>query len=109
MFAAFAFVILLGTVFPLISEALSDDRVTVGVPYFERMSMPIGMVLLSHGLFTFGDTCEQAYDRHLELIDLARAHLDALAPSDRAAAAEAAAPAAARVCCIDAVALADRR
>jgi cytochrome c-type biogenesis protein CcmF len=46
VFAAFAFVILLGTVFPLISEALSDDRVTVGVPYFERMSMPIGMVLL---------------------------------------------------------------
>ncbi|MBX3312927.1 MAG: heme lyase CcmF/NrfE family subunit [Actinobacteria bacterium] len=46
VFAAFAFVILLGTVFPLISEALADDRVTVGVPYFERMSMPIGMVLL---------------------------------------------------------------
>ena len=46
VFAAFAFVVLLGTVFPLISEALSDDRVTVGVPYFERMSMPIGMVLL---------------------------------------------------------------
>jgi cytochrome c-type biogenesis protein CcmF len=46
VFAAFAFVVLLGTVFPLISEALSDDRVTVGVPYFERMTMPIGLVLL---------------------------------------------------------------
>jgi cytochrome c-type biogenesis protein CcmF len=46
VFAAFAFVVLLGTVFPLISEALNDDRVTVGVPYFERMTMPIGLVLL---------------------------------------------------------------
>ena len=46
VFAAFAFVVLLGTVFPLISEALSADRVTVGVPYFERMTMPIGLVLL---------------------------------------------------------------
>ncbi|MGI8710956.1 MAG: heme lyase CcmF/NrfE family subunit [Acidimicrobiales bacterium] len=46
VFAAFAFVVLLGTVFPLISEALSRDRVTVGVPYFERMAMPIGLTLL---------------------------------------------------------------
>ncbi|MBX3285895.1 MAG: heme lyase CcmF/NrfE family subunit [Actinobacteria bacterium] len=46
VFAAFAFVVLLGTVFPLISEALNDDRVTVGVPYFERMTMPIGLLLL---------------------------------------------------------------
>lgn len=46
VFAAFAFVVLLGTVFPLLSEALSNDRVTVGEPYFDRMTMPIGMVLL---------------------------------------------------------------
>ena len=46
VFAAFAFVVLLGTVFPLISEALNNDKVTVGVPYFERMAMPIGLTLL---------------------------------------------------------------
>jgi cytochrome c-type biogenesis protein CcmF len=46
VFAAFAFVVLLGTVFPLIAEALNGDRVTVGVPYFERMTMPIGITLL---------------------------------------------------------------
>jgi cytochrome c-type biogenesis protein CcmF len=46
VFAAFAFVVLLGTVFPLIAETLSGDRVTVGVPYFERMGTPIGLVLL---------------------------------------------------------------
>jgi cytochrome c-type biogenesis protein CcmF len=46
VFAAFAFVVLLGTVFPLIAEALDGERVTVGVPYFERMTTPIGIVLL---------------------------------------------------------------
>ncbi len=46
MFAAFAFVVLLGTVFPLIVEAINNDRIAVGTPYFERMTMPIGLVLL---------------------------------------------------------------
>jgi cytochrome c-type biogenesis protein CcmF len=46
LFAIFAFVILLGTVFPLIVEALRDERISVGVPYFERMTMPVGMVML---------------------------------------------------------------
>ena len=46
LFAVFAFVILLGTVFPLIVEAVRDEQISVGVPYFERMTMPIGMVML---------------------------------------------------------------
>ncbi|MCH7789685.1 MAG: heme lyase CcmF/NrfE family subunit [Acidobacteria bacterium] len=46
LFAAFAFVVLLGTVFPLIVEAVNDDRISVGGPYFDRMTMPIGMLLL---------------------------------------------------------------
>lgn len=46
VFAAFAFVVLLGTVFPLIAETLDGERVTVGVPYFERMGRPIGLTLL---------------------------------------------------------------
>ena len=46
LFAAFAFVILLGTLFPLAVEALNNDRVSVGVPYFNRMTMPIGLTLL---------------------------------------------------------------
>ena len=46
LFAAFAFVILLGTIFPLIVEAINNDRVSVGVPYFNRMTMPIGLTLL---------------------------------------------------------------
>jgi cytochrome c-type biogenesis protein CcmF len=46
LFAAFAFVVLVGTVFPLILEAVNGDRISVGVPYFNRMTMPIGLVLL---------------------------------------------------------------
>ncbi len=37
-----------------------------------------GMVLMAHGLFTFGDTCQEAYERHLHLIQLATAHVDSL-------------------------------
>ncbi len=46
LFAAFAFVVLLGTVFPLIIEAVKNQPVTVGPPYFDRMTTPIGIVLL---------------------------------------------------------------
>ncbi len=46
VFAAFAFVVLLGTIFPLIVEAFDGRTLTVGGPYFERMTMPIGFVLL---------------------------------------------------------------
>jgi len=46
LFAAFAFTVLLGTVFPLIVEAANDERISVGSPFFNRMSMPIGLALL---------------------------------------------------------------
>ncbi|MHB8671079.1 MAG: heme lyase CcmF/NrfE family subunit, partial [Acidimicrobiales bacterium] len=45
-FAAFAFVVLLGTVFPLLAEALTGERLSVGGPYFNRMTAPIGFTLL---------------------------------------------------------------
>jgi cytochrome c-type biogenesis protein CcmF len=46
LFAAFAFVVLLGTVFPLVVEAVRGDRISVGAPFFDRMTTPIGLVLL---------------------------------------------------------------
>jgi len=46
LFGGFAFVVLLGTVFPLVTEALSNDRITVGRPYFDRMAAPIAVALL---------------------------------------------------------------
>jgi cytochrome c-type biogenesis protein CcmF len=46
IFTVFAFVVLLGTVFPLIVEATQDRQIAVGQPFFDRMSTPIGLVLL---------------------------------------------------------------
>ncbi|MBK5222724.1 MAG: heme lyase CcmF/NrfE family subunit [Acidimicrobiia bacterium] len=47
LFGAFAFVVLLGTVFPLVVEALNDDQISVGSPFFERMTVPLGLALLT--------------------------------------------------------------
>ncbi|PYP30449.1 MAG: cytochrome C biogenesis protein CcmF [Gemmatimonadetes bacterium] len=46
LFAAFAFVVLLGTMFPLIAEAIRGVRVSVGGPYFSEMSVPIALLLI---------------------------------------------------------------
>jgi cytochrome c-type biogenesis protein CcmF len=46
LFAAFAFVVLLGTVFPLIVEAANGSSITVGGPFFDTMTMPIVLCLL---------------------------------------------------------------
>jgi cytochrome c-type biogenesis protein CcmF len=46
LFAVFAFVVLLGTVFPLLVEVLQDRQVNVGAPYFDRLTMPLGLALL---------------------------------------------------------------
>ena len=46
LFAGFAFIVLLGTVFPLILEAANGERISIGRPYFDRMTMPIGIALL---------------------------------------------------------------
>ncbi|MGH9180659.1 MAG: heme lyase CcmF/NrfE family subunit, partial [Acidimicrobiales bacterium] len=46
LFGAFAFVVLLGTVFPLLTEAVSGNRVTVGRPYFDKMATPVALCLL---------------------------------------------------------------
>ena len=46
LFTVFAFVVLLGTVFPLIVEAVQDRKIKVGAPYFERLSIPFGIILL---------------------------------------------------------------
>ncbi len=46
LFTAFAFVVLLGTMFPLLVEALNNDQLSVGSPYFNRLTAPIGLMIL---------------------------------------------------------------
>ncbi|MCC8247063.1 bifunctional aldolase/short-chain dehydrogenase [Saccharothrix luteola] len=43
----------------------------------------IGVVLLNHGLFTFGEDTRQAYDRHVELVGDAEAYLSRHRPERR--------------------------
>ena len=46
LFAGLAFVVLLGTVFPLLAEAVRGTTLSVGEPYFDRMGAPLGLLLL---------------------------------------------------------------
>jgi len=46
LFTAFAFIVLLGTIFPLIVEAIDGRTISVGNPYFDTMTMPVGFMLL---------------------------------------------------------------
>ena len=42
-----AFAVLWGTLFPLISEGVSGEKVAVGPPFFNRVNIPIGLILLA--------------------------------------------------------------
>lgn len=46
LFAAFAFTVLLGTLFPLLVEIFRGVQVSVGAPYFNEMTMPLLLALL---------------------------------------------------------------
>jgi len=46
LFAAFTFTVLLGTVYPLLNEVMTDVQISVGEPYFNRMSVPICLGIL---------------------------------------------------------------
>jgi cytochrome c-type biogenesis protein CcmF len=46
LFVGFAFVVMLGTVFPLLYEAVNGTQVTVGTPYFASVAAPVSVALL---------------------------------------------------------------
>lgn len=46
LFTVFTFTVLLGTLYPLVTEALQDRRVSVGEPFFDRWALPIGLGLV---------------------------------------------------------------
>lgn len=47
LFTAMAFAVLLGTLFPLVVEAVSGEKVTVGAPFFDRISIPLWLAVLA--------------------------------------------------------------
>jgi cytochrome c-type biogenesis protein CcmF len=46
LFVLFTFTVLVGTVFPLVVEAVRGVQMSVGRPYFDRMAVPLGVALL---------------------------------------------------------------
>ncbi len=50
IFVAITFTVLLGTLFPLVTEALEKKRISVGEPYFNAMALPGALLML----FTMG-------------------------------------------------------
>ncbi|MDX2056871.1 MAG: cytochrome c biogenesis protein CcsA, partial [Gemmatimonadales bacterium] len=42
-----AFSVLWGTLFPIISEAVRNTKITVGPPFFNRVNIPLGLALLA--------------------------------------------------------------
>ena len=46
MLLASCFAVLWGTLFPVISEYFTGDKITVGAPFFNKVNVPIGLLLL---------------------------------------------------------------
>ena len=46
LFSVFTFTVLLGTLFPLVAEALRDEKVSVGAPFYNQMTLPLCAALL---------------------------------------------------------------
>ena len=47
LFLTITFAVLLGTLFPLIVEAFTQEKVTVGAPFFDQVSLPVWMLILA--------------------------------------------------------------
>ena len=46
LFVSICFAVLWGTMFPVISEAVTGTQITVGAPFFNQITIPIGLILL---------------------------------------------------------------
>jgi cytochrome c-type biogenesis protein CcmF len=46
LFVGIAFSVLWGTLFPILSEAVRGSKITVGPPFFNRVNVPLGLLLL---------------------------------------------------------------
>ena len=46
LFVFFTFLVLVGTLFPLLAEAVRDVKISVGAPYFNRLGVPIAIMIV---------------------------------------------------------------
>ncbi len=78
---ASCFAVLWGTLFPVISEYVSGDKITVGAPFFNKVNVPIGLFLLFltgvGPLFAWRRTSTESLRRNFQWPALASAALGA--------------------------------
>jgi cytochrome c-type biogenesis protein CcmF len=46
IFLGAAFSVFLGTIFPILTEAIRGEKILVGPPYFNRVNVPMGLILI---------------------------------------------------------------
>lgn len=65
---ALLFAVLWGTLFPVVSEAVTGEKITVGAPFFNQVSIPMGLVLLfltgAGPLFAWRRTSTETFRRN---------------------------------------------
>jgi cytochrome c-type biogenesis protein CcmF len=65
---ALLFAVLWGTLFPVFSEAFTGEKITVGAPFFNQVSIPMGLVLLfltgAGPLFAWRRTSREGFRRN---------------------------------------------
>jgi rhamnose utilization protein RhaD (predicted bifunctional aldolase and dehydrogenase)/NAD(P)-dependent dehydrogenase (short-subunit alcohol dehydrogenase family) len=67
-------------VLPYVMPGFDLARLCAEVFPTQATPRTIGMVLMNHGIFTFGDTAKQSYDRMIELVGRAEDYLNRNAP-----------------------------
>ena len=68
------------------------DLAKLAAETFERNPDVEGLLLLKHGLFTFGETARESYERHIAAVDAAERYISAKARTSRVERGERAAP-----------------
>lgn len=46
LFSAFTFTVLIGTVYPLVHEAMTDKKLSIGEPYFNELGIPLSIAIV---------------------------------------------------------------
>ena len=68
VFVVICFSVFWGTIFPVLSEAIRGEKITVGAPFFNKVNAPIGLVLLFltgvGPLLVWGRTSKKAFLRN---------------------------------------------
>ena len=71
---ALLFAVLWGTLFPVVSEAFTGEKITVGAPFFNQVSIPMGLVLMfltgAGPLFAWRRTSKEGFRRNFGIPSL---------------------------------------